>query len=512
MWSRQDEEVLMDTADKIERREFLVSLSLLTAAATFAPHRLAAAPSNMTDLTASAAVDAMRNGDMKAEDYAKALLDRAQALANLNAFRTLDREMVLEAARSVDKARAAGQSLGMLHGLPIPVKDSVNTKALPTSNGTRALRDFKAKDDAAVLKPLWAQGAILMGKTNLHELSYGWTSNNESFGSVRNPYDPQHVPGGSSGGSAAAVAGRMAPLAIAEDTLGSIRVPASMCGLAGLRPSFGRYPDDGIMPLTVEKFDQVGPLARSVAGLLLFDSAVTGERGQLSEIPLEGARIGVAPEYWSGLDPEVDRVAGEALRKLREAGATLVWAELPEAAKPAMGIALTIIGYDTLPGISDFLQKQGTGVTFERMVEEAGEGVRGVIKAVALPPNRPKQEVYESLLAQREQLRKAVRDHFERHGIVAIVSPPILVPPPKIGEDVEVEINGQKIPLYVAMSRNISLGSCASMASLVLPAGTTSRGLPVGLEFDALARNDRQLLSLGLSLEKVLGPMPSPRI
>jgi Asp-tRNA(Asn)/Glu-tRNA(Gln) amidotransferase A subunit family amidase len=207
-----------------------------------------------------------------------------------------------------------------------------------------------------------------------------------------------------------------------------------------------------------------------------------------------------------------ERVGSEALRKLREAGATLVWAELPEAAKPAMGIALTIIRYDTLPGISDFLQQQGTGVTFEQMLDEAGERVRSVIKAVALPPNRPKQEVYESVLAQREQLRKAVRDHFERHGIVAIVSPPILVPPPKIGEDVEVEISGQKIPLRVAIFRNISLGSCASMASLVLPAGTTSRGLPVGLEFDALTGNDRQLLSLGLSLEKVLGPMPSPRI
>ena len=374
----------MGTTHRIERREFLVRFSLLTAgaAASFVPRRLAAEPSSMTELTATSAVQAMRNGDMKAEDYARALLDRAQALANLNAFRTLNREMVLEAARSADKARAAGQTLGMLHGLPIPVKDSVNTKAFPTSNGTRALREFKPKDDAAVLKPLLAQGAILMGKTNLHELSYGWTSNNESFGPVRNPYDPQHVPGGSSGGSAAAVAGRMAPLAIAEDTLGSIRVPASMCGIAGLRPSFGRYPDDGIMPLTVNKFDQVGPLARSVADLLLFDSVVTGDRGRVSELPLEGARIGVPPEYWSGLDPEVDRVAAEALQKLREAGAILVWAELPEAAKPAMGIALTVIGYDTQPGISDFLQQQGTGVTFEQMLEQTGEGLRAGIKAV----------------------------------------------------------------------------------------------------------------------------------
>jgi indoleacetamide hydrolase len=177
-----------------------------------------------------------------------------------------------------------------------------------------------------------------------------------------------------------------------------------------------------------------------------------------------------------------------------------------------MGMALTITAYDTLPAISDFLQQQDTGITFEQMLNEVGEGVRGVMTAFALPPNRPKQDVYETLLAQREQLRKSVRDYFEQHGIVAIVSPPILVPPPKIGEEVEVEIRGQKIPLYVAMSRNLSLGSCASMASLVLPAGTTSSGLPVGLEFDAVSGSDRQLLSLGLSLEKVLGPMPVPRI
>src|SRR6202023_740914 len=158
----------------------------------------------LTDLTAVAAVTAMRNGDLKAQDYAGALLDRAQHLESLNAFRTLAREMVLEAARAADKVRVSGEALGALHGLPIPVKDSVNSKALPTSNGTRALRDFRPRGDAGVLKSLLAQGGILMGKTNIHELSYGWTSNNGIFGPVHNPYDPTRVPGGSSGGCRAA--------------------------------------------------------------------------------------------------------------------------------------------------------------------------------------------------------------------------------------------------------------------------------------------------------------------
>jgi mandelamide amidase len=230
------------------------------------------------------------------------------------------------------------------------VKDSINSKALPTSNGTRALRDFRPRDDAGVLKALLAKGAILMGKTNLHELSLGWTSNNGIFGSVHNPYDPTRVPGGSSGGSGVAVAARMAPLAVGEDTFGSIRVPASMCGLAALCPSFGRYSDDGIMPLTDAKFDQSGPLARCVADLALFDATVTGASAPLSVTRLQGVRIGIAPEsLLSGLDPEVERVTNAAFHKLRAAGVTLVEAELPDIAKNAAAVAATIIGYEVMP-------------------------------------------------------------------------------------------------------------------------------------------------------------------
>jgi indoleacetamide hydrolase len=187
-----------------------------------------------------------------------------------------------------------------------------------------------------VLKPLFAQGAILMGKTNLHELSLGWTSNNAIFGPVRNPYDPSRVPGGSSGGSGAAVAARIAPLAIGEDTLGSIRVPSTNCGLAGLQPSFGRYPDAGIMPLSDNKFDQVGPIARSADDLLLFDNVLVPNAPPIAPKPIKDVRIGISRGFlMSGLDPEVDRASREALEKLRNAGAILVEAELPPAVQDA---------------------------------------------------------------------------------------------------------------------------------------------------------------------------------
>lgn len=207
-----------DMKNNVDRREFLVGMAVLAggvAVADVLPEGLARAdkPQSLTELTAIVAVTARRNGELKAEDYARALLDRAHQLEDLNAFRTLDREMVREAARAADQARTSGVAVGSLHGLPIPVKDSVNSKTLPTSYGTRAFRDLRPREEAGVLKVLWAQGAILMGKTNLHELSLGWTSNNGIFGPVRNPYDPTRVPGGSSGGSGAAIAARIAPLA-----------------------------------------------------------------------------------------------------------------------------------------------------------------------------------------------------------------------------------------------------------------------------------------------------------
>jgi indoleacetamide hydrolase len=493
----------------VNRRDFVVQASGLVGLAAGAACRLAVVDMTreLTDLTAAAAVAKMRNGEIKAEDYARALLDRVQSLERLNAFRVLDREGVLEAARAADKSRASGARLGLLHGLPIPVKDSVNTATLPTSNGTRALREFRPKANATVLEPLLLQGAIVMGKTNLHELSLGWTSNNLTFGAVHNPYDEARVPGGSSGGSAVAVAARMAPLAIAEDTLGSIRIPSTMCGLAGFRPTYGRYPDDGIMPLSSSKFDQVGPVARSVEDLALFDTAITADATPLSAVDLKGVRIGVADYFLSDLDPEVERVALEGFERLRAAGATLVKADVPDDVKSGLPVALTVITHELRAALSHFLEAQETGITFGQMVEQAGADIKALLKNQ--PPPR---EAYDSMVAQRQRIRDAIRAHFAKHDLVALAFPPAMIAPPKIGDDGDDTIRGRTVPRTTTLGRNVSLGSCASLASLVLPAGMTSGGLPIGLEFDALPGADRRLLAVGLSLERALGPVSGPRV
>src|ERR1700680_2015597 len=251
----------------------------------------------------------MAGGEITAEHYAAALMQRCEAGRALNAFITFEPEHVLEEARACDRRRHSGQALGPLHGLPIPIKDSVNTRHYPTTAGTPALRQFRPAQDAPVVRALLEAGAIVLGKTNLHELSFGWTSNNEAFGPVRNPYDRARIAGGSSGGTAAAVAARMAPLGVAEDTEGSIRVPAAMCGIAGFRPTTTRYPSTGVVPIST-LFDQVGPHARSVDDLALFDSVVTGDWNALRAAELKGVKLGVGRKYWySGLEAEVERIA-----------------------------------------------------------------------------------------------------------------------------------------------------------------------------------------------------------
>jgi indoleacetamide hydrolase len=230
------------------RRDFL-SATAVVAAISALPRVAFSAANPLLELSATEAVSAIRRGDIRAEVYASALLDRCNELKHLNAFISVDRDAVLQSAREIDQARDRGQQLGPISGLPIPLKDSINTTALPTTSGTRSLRTFRPKSDAAIWQRLSKAGGILLGKTNLHEMSLGWTSTNQAFGPVRNPYDSDRIPGGSSGGTAVAIAARMAPAGIGEDTNGSIRVPSAMCGITGLRPTHGRYPGAGVMPL-----------------------------------------------------------------------------------------------------------------------------------------------------------------------------------------------------------------------------------------------------------------------
>jgi indoleacetamide hydrolase len=467
----------------------------------------------LLNLGATEAVTHMSQGTLTSERYAEALLARCRSAQALNAFITLDPARVLEAARARDRERLAGAKPGPLFGLPIPVKDSVNTRDYPTTGGTPALRHFHPAEDAPVVAALRAAGAIVLGKTNLHELSFGWTSNNLAFGAVRNPYDLARIPGGSSGGTAAAIAAHLAPLGVAEDTEGSIRVPAAYCGIAGFRPTTGRYSTQGCVPIS-PLFDQVGPHARNVVDLALFDSVVANDWQKLEATPLKGLRLGIVRDYWfTDLDPEVERLTELALAKLKDAGAQIVETQLPGLASLIDLTTNPVQNHDVRVALPRYLKEYSAGVDFDTLVAQASPDIQRGFRSDVLPGgvNFVTEPAY---AAARDQhlpaLRRLYRDYFARTGVAAMVFPTTLVPAPRIGEETTVEVRGRPLPFETVVARNIAPGSTAGLPGLVLPVGLTHGGLPVSIEFDAPSGADRALLALALSAERVLGPLPAP--
>ena len=466
----------------------------------------------MIELSASAAVTAMRAGDISALDYAEALLARCAAGAALNAFITLDGAAVRAAARAADAHRAAGGVLGPLHGLPIPVKDSVNTADVETTVGTRALRGWIPERDATTIALLKAAGAIVLGKTNIHELSFGWTSSNLEFGAVRNPYDSSRIPGGSSGGTAAAVAARMAPLGVAEDTQGSIRVPAALCGIAGFRPTTGRYPTDGTAPITA-LFDQIGSHARCVVDLALFDAVVSGEAAQIEPATLSGLRIGIDRGFFfAGIDAEVAALTEAALAQLAASGVVIVEAPVPGLDR-VVAVAMSIQVHDVVPSLERYLFDSGAPVDFETMFAGVSADVADVFAQVALrgAPSAITEDVYAAARdTERPALQRAMAAWFADHRIDAMLLPATMVPATPVGAPGDVDIGGKSVPFATAIARNITPGSTLGLPGLVLPCGLTAGGLPVAIELDGPAGGDRRLLAIGMAVEKVLGPLPAP--
>jgi Asp-tRNA(Asn)/Glu-tRNA(Gln) amidotransferase A subunit family amidase len=509
----------MTDSDNVSRRAFIRGVA--GAAVMTAPFVSSADPrpdgdsAALLQLTAGEAVARMSRGEITAEHYARVLLARCESLRTLNAFITLEPARVLEAARACDNLRHSGGKLGPLFGLPIPVKDSVNTRDYPTSAGTPALRGFQPAADAPIVKSLRASGAIVLGKTNLHELSYGWTSNNLAFGAVHNPYDPTRIPGGSSGGTAVAVATHMAPLGIAEDTEGSIRVPAAMCGIAGFRPSTGRYSTRGCVPIT-PLFDQVGPHARTVADLALFDSVAADDWRPLATLPLKGLRFGVVRDYWfTSLDEQVEHLTEQALERLRQAGAEIVETTLPGLGRLIEQTTDAVQNHDVRISLARYLKEYGANLTFEQVVRQASPDIQSIFRSDVLPggANFVSEQVYtDARDIHLPALRRLYRDYFARTGVAAVVFPATMAPPPPIGEDVTVAIGDRKVPFFTVVGRNIGPGSTAGLGGLVLPAGLTTTGLPVGIEFDGPAGSDRALLAVGLSLERALGAIAAPRV
>lgn len=426
----------------------------------------------------------------------------------------------MQAARDADRKRAEGKPLGALHGIPLAIKDNINTAALPTAAGTRALRYFRPKEDAPIVIRLTAAGAFVLGKTNMHELAMGYTTTNGEFGATHNPYDIARIPGGSSGGTGAAVAARMAPAGLGSDTGGSVRIPAALCGICGLRPSSGRYPSLGIAPLS-STLDTAGPMARTVEDLALLDAVITGEPMISEPVPLRGVRIGIPrAHYYEGLDPEVERVSTEALAKLRDAGAVLVEMDVPGLTERNDGMTVRIAYYEFGRAMPAYLARFQPNVSFQELVEKTSPDIRKVLNdfVVGKGPKVITEQAYrEAMDKWRPELQAMLRGYFAKYQLDMIAFPPCRapappIPDPPVSPGPEVFIGGKaQVPRFV-FGRNVTPSSNAGMPGLVIPAGMSKSWLPIGLEFDALEGKDRRLLALGLSIQRVLGGIAAPPV
>ena len=427
----------------------------------------------------------------------------------LNALIELDESRVLALA----KERDASSASGLLHGLPIGIKAAIGTSDLPTAAATNALQNHRPAQNADVVERLLEAGAFTFAKLNQHELSFGITSNNAAFGPVRNPYDPERIPGGSSGGAGAAVASGMVPVAIGTDTGGSVRIPAALCGLVGLRPSIGRYSQRGIVPISNTR-DTAGPLCRSVDDVAFIDAAIGGEADGLENIAISELHIGM-PEnhFFDSLHGETAAVISAALDCLRAAGCNITEVTVAGVEAPADACGFPIAIYETKRELTRYLAETvANNLSFEQLVEEiASPDVKAFLSGMLAPEYDDLADIYRDAIDnKRPNLQKQLSDCFADNRLDAIIFPTTILPAVRIGDDKTVVLNGQSVPLFPTLVHNTDPGSIAGIPGVTLPAGLTGQGLPVGLGIDGPFGSDRRLLAVAKALETVLRPMPRP--
>ena len=492
-----------------------VTVALAAVGCASAPER----PSDLTQLGVNDAARMIRAKQVTSTELTEAYLARANANRDLNAYITLDSSGALAAARRADADVAAGKTLGPLHGVPLVVKDNVHVAGLPNSAGTPALRTFVPTQNAPTVQKLVDAGAVILGKTNMHELAFGISGYNEAFFTAqpigtRNPYDRTRIAGGSSSGTGAAVGARLAPGGLGSDTGGSVRIPAALTGGAGLRPTIGRYSQDGVTPIAHSR-DTVGPMAQTVADVALLDAVITG--GQVpGAASLVGVKLGVYRAYfYKDLDADTNAVTEAALDKLRRAGVTIVPVDMPGLEPANNAVSFPVALYEAYDDLKVYLAKYGTGLTVEQVAAQiASKDVKGTYDGLVVPRKLPApngvvdaEPAYRAAMQDgRPALLKIFVDTFQKNGIDALIAP--TTPAVAVAQGPE----ASSLPTFLLFIRNTDPGSNAGIPGLTIPAGLgPTTGLPVGMSLDGPRGSDQRLLAIGMAIETVLGRTPPPK-
>ena len=436
--------------------------------------------------------------------FAESVADRIERARALNAFTSrLTRDEIIRAI--------IAPASGPLAGIPFSVKDNILTKDLPTSIGTDLLREFKPGRDARLVADLRRLGGVVIGKNNLPELCQSMTSNNPTFGPVRNPVNPNWIAGGSSGGCAAAVAAGLVPFALASDTGGSVRIPAALCGCVGFRPTTGRYSTDGFVPVS-PTFDAPGLIAPSSADVQWLDQLIANPAESTSEPPpdLAKLRVGVPREYfYDDLAPVVSKRVGKALAAARDARMTLVYADIGEVAELNAHVGFPIAFYEMLRETAIFLAREKVGISLGQLID----GVKGRVERQALLAQLAEQPIdratyVKSLTVNLPEYVAKIDAHLDAHGLDAIAVPTTALPAVahrSPDHDGELTHNGKTASTFLSYVRNTEPFSNYGGPCVTIPIGQKG-GCPVGLELVGRRRGDAALLALAAAMESVLQP------
>ena len=452
------------------------------------------------DLTISDLAPKIESGELSPVELTRRVLDLIEKRQpRLNAFITVTAEHALARARQAEQEIRSGSYRGKLHGIPYAAKDLFYTKGIKTTVGSKIMGDFVPDFDCAVIEKLDAAGAVMVGKAGLHEWAYGITSNNPHYGSIRNPWDTDRIPGGSSGGSTSALAGGLCSFSLGSDTGGSIRIPASFCGLVGLKPTFGRVSRYGVFPLG-HTLDHAGPFGLTVRDTAEVYRAMAGgdARDESSvyrplaqpkfsaEPSLAGRRLGV-PEnfYFDHLHPEVEASVRKAISVLGDLGAELVPITVPDIEEFNAVARLILLA-------------EATSVHEKRLRERRGDFGEDV-RALFDQGRFVRASDYLNAQRRRRALLVAFNELLEQ--VDAIVTPTIPVPPAKIGQDTLV-VSGVEHNVRLATTRIVRALNLTGLPLLSVPCGLTSENLPVGLQIIGRLWDESSILEIGHAYEQ----------
>ena len=451
----------------------------------------------VTDLSLRDVAQRLRSKKVSPVEVTQACLDRIQAVEDkLTAFVLLTADAAMEAARQAEREIAAGQWKGELHGVPVALKDLYDIKGLPTTSSSKVRANYVAADDSACTTRLQQAGAVIVGKTHTHEFAYGI-----STPTTRNPWNIEHMPGGSSGGSAAVLAARGCYMGMGSDTGGSIRIPASVCGTVGLKPTYGRVSRYGVTSLSWS-LDHVGPLTRTVADAAVCLSALAGhdprDPGSADEPVtdyaaaldkgVKGLRLGVPMNYYfDHVDPELEALVRAAIDRLRTEGVKIRDIEIP-LADQIMAVEFGLC----LPEASAYHMEM-----LRDRPDDYQEDVRLLLEAGEMVPATR----YIQALRVRQVMKEAWRRLFDQ--VDAVIAPAVASPATKVGQKTVTWSDGTEEPITPLFVRLSAPANVTGLPAMAVPCGFTQAGLPVGFQVIGRPFDEMTVIRIGDAYQRM---------